>query len=309
MKPTPRSHPNPQLSSPGNHRIGLMIVGGVALTSLALTATGDLGASQRFVAPDAGWARFGQRFGELPGVFVGLAAIGVIFSNAEHLARWVRLLFAALTIAFVPLLGLVLGHIAFPRTVGIAFPWQLEEWLFVGVSAFLAAAAATWLWRSNRFEGLRVRLFARVAVLMMLIGNLMIVTPLKYLWGRVRYRDLEPNAEAYTAWLIPNGYTGNFSFPSGHTALAWMVLPLLLLVPRGSRAVRLIVASLLVAWALFVSLSRVRIGAHYISDVAFSTCLQVGLYLWLSRRHAELLLGDHRSAEAPQLASSLRTDG
>ena len=75
--------------------------------------------------------------------------------------------------------------------------------------------------------------------------------------------------ESFTSWIIPNGITGNQSFPSGHSAMGWMVLPLLLLITNKNKAVQTITAAILSGWALAVGLSRVVIGAHYASDVLF----------------------------------------
>ena len=92
--------------------------------------------------------------------------------------------------------------------------------------------------------------------------------------GRVRFRDLTPpDYLEYTPWFICNGITGNRSFPSGHTASGWMLLPLLILVKdrEWKDPIKLATWIGVIGWGILVGLSRIFIGAHYASDVLFST--------------------------------------
>ena len=81
----------------------------------------------------------------------------------------------------------------------------------------------------------------------------------------------------YAHWFIPQGITGNYSFPSGHTAMAWMLLPLLipLRTKLWKNPIRIVGTILIIGWGIFVGLSRIAIGAHYASDVLFSTGIAI----------------------------------
>ncbi|GAG16871.1 unnamed protein product, partial [marine sediment metagenome] len=97
--------------------------------------------------------------------------------------------------------------------------------------------------------------------------------------GRVRFRDLvppppPPGYTSFTPWFLPPGISlDNSSFPSGHAAMGWMFLPLLIIVKdrKIKDPIRIIVSILVIGWGLFVGLSRIAVGAHYASDVLFST--------------------------------------
>lgn len=76
----------------------------------------------------------------------------------------------------------------------------------------------------------KLRAAAWIGVVVM-TAQLLCIEGLKYLWGRVRFRDLlaAGNYDAFTSWLHPNGINGNKSFPSGHTAGAGMSYLMMLL--------------------------------------------------------------------------------
>ena len=113
--------------------------------------------------------------------------------------------------------------------------------------------------------------FARITFYLALISPLIFVQSFKILWGRVRFRDLAANYTKFTPWFHPQGITGNYSFPSGHTAMGWMLLPIfILLVDKNRWQYRIIGATILI-WGVIVALGRIVIGAHYASDVVFST--------------------------------------
>lgn len=59
-----------------------------------------------------------------------------------------------------------------------------------------------------------------IAGIAVMAVQLSLVEAMKYLWGRVRFRDLlaAGSYDAFTPWYIINGINGNKSFPSGHTA-------------------------------------------------------------------------------------------
>jgi len=96
-----------------------------------------------------------------------------------------------------------------------------------------------------------------------------IVLTIKSIWGRVRFRDLSSSQNEFTPWYLPRGFNGNHSFPSGHTAMGWMVLCSILFIK--DKTTRWIIGIISIIWGITVATGRVIIGAHYLSDVVFST--------------------------------------
>jgi membrane-associated phospholipid phosphatase len=259
-------------------------VGGFALLCVGagiVCARYDLLLSRSLVRQDAGWAAFGQRYGELPGVY-GLALAALALHARPRLPRT------------QPWFSRELLWLISSATLAVALALSsyrlLGHRVHVSEATCLSAAAllGTRLWR--RRLGLGVELPRRWTqacswTLGLGLSNWLTVSLLKLGWGRVRYRDLTPWAGDFTPWYAPQGWTGHASFPSGHAALGWLLLPSLLIWPPGSRGYRWAFA-VSVGWGSFVAASRVVIGAHYLSDVLFSSALAWGVMAfapWQSR--------------------------
>ena len=140
------------------------------------------------------------------------------------------------------------------------------------VIAALLTLAMVWHWRS------------RTPLVLMLIataGSLLMTTVGKAVVGRAR--------PPLTGAVPPYEYA--FSFPSGHTlnstVIAGVVAYLLLrrLTTTWARALTVVVA---VVWAVVMGLSRVFLGHHWLTDVAFAWLLGSA---WLA-----LIITAHRSS-------------
>ena len=115
-----------------------------------------------------------------------------------------------------------------------------------------------------------IRKTAILGIIVMFL-QLAVVEGLKYLWGRVRFRDLiaAGSYDAFTPWYKINGINGNKSFPSGHTAGAGMSY-LIMLLPYISYKWKN--RTQICFWTAFiytsvVAFTRLVMGAHYLSDV------------------------------------------
>jgi len=131
--------------------------------------------------------------------------------------------------------------------------------------------------------------FADLTLRFAFFAYLLFVHGLKGIWGRVRFRDLAEGFTNFTPWYHPSGFTGGVSFPSGHAVMGWMMLPLLILVWRRRRALKVLALSAIIAWALLVAFARVLVGAHYASEVLFSTGAALVCFMILIRREGASL--------------------
>ena len=113
--------------------------------------------------------------------------------------------------------------------------------------------------------------YAKVVVGMALFGYVIFIQVVKHLWGRVRFRELDAAFSQFTPWYLPQGITGFDSFPSGHAAMGWILLALLILLANKKQWVKYSAIVIIFLWGVILALSRVVIGAHYASDVLFGS--------------------------------------
>lgn len=284
----PRWRPS-QLREPSIILVG--VLAGVWLVGMITAAFVDLPLSQAVVNPESGWGQFGAGYGEVPGYLLALLSTGLLIRLTRFSGSGVRIgLQIAGTLVVVALH--VYGSVRVAEEVSEPYA------LLIGAGIAAAIPAALILVRRESAELLRPMAFA--IVLLAVINPVIIVQLLKTLWGRVRFRNLDPQFSNFTPWFIPQGITGSRSFPSGHAAMGWMLLPVAMLFPltayrfrldaagsaalgAGTRAASLAIWAVVIVWGVFVAASRVVVGAHYLSDVLFSTGVAF-IFSWLLAR-------------------------
>ncbi|MFT8714048.1 MAG: phosphatase PAP2 family protein [Leuconostoc pseudomesenteroides] len=110
---------------------------------------------------------------------------------------------------------------------------------------------------------------------------------MKSLWGRFRPYEITTVAgntmSEFTPWYHLNGINGHNSFPSGHTMSGWLFLFLVFFVPRGNISAQKKMTIFGIAMGILTAMSRVRIGAHWLSDVTVSSII-VGLIIFMASR-------------------------
>jgi membrane-associated phospholipid phosphatase len=220
----------------------------------------DLQISIAVVNETSNWGNFGADYGEVPGY--GLIAIALATYLGGYIPNVKKQKILGGIGVIVGIIYLILGLLNSDVT-----DTALGATLILGLLFYVIL---TWNkdWKDYR------KISGLISILAIL-NPLLLVQIIKLFWGRVRFRDLSPslNYDGFTPWFILNGFTGNYSFPSGHAAMGWMFLPLLILVKdkKWSDPIKIITYILVLGWGIFVALSRVIVGAHYASDVLFST--------------------------------------
>ena len=239
----------------------LVVVISWAILAIIFAFT-DLQISQAVVNPDSGWGNFGADYGEVPGY--ALIAIGISILIAVGMSKkYEDLNKQKLPALILGILGVVIA------IVGIVIDSQdtlkVGGGIGIGILFFYAI--------TYNKDWTQYKTIASVIVLLALIHPLLFVQIVKIVWGRVRPRDVFAGEGAFTPWYVINGYTGNKSFPSGHTSMGWMLLPLLITVRdrEWKDPVKILTWIVIIAWGLFVGASRVVVGAHFASDVLFSS--------------------------------------
>lgn len=259
--------------------------------AMAAAAVYDLALDIRLNNPENLFALWLRNTGEVPSRLICPLAGTVFFYAAAN--RWEKAAGFLLALGGSAYLGYYFGKYFFLAENRMLF--SLLWGIGFGMSALLVGSLIP------RQTMKKLKTAAWVGVLVM-TAQLLCVEGLKYLWGRVRFRDLiaAGNYDAFTSWLHPNGINGHKSFPSGHTAGAGMSY-LMMLLPfcanRFQNRERLCFL-LPFAYTSLVAFSRLILGAHYLSDVAMGGAVSFTIML------LALKLCEKRFPEADQKIGS-----
>lgn len=220
------------------------------------------------------------RTGEFPSRLISPIAGAVIFRCTDKKA--VAAIGAALCLGGSAYMGYYIGKHFFVEEYRMAF--SLLWGIGFGVAALYAVRFVT---VPDEFK--RPLFTAAVIGVGVMTAQLLTVDIMKNLWGRVRFRDLlsSGSCDGFTAWFVINGKNGNKSFPSGHTAGAGMSYLLMLLpfIDKKREKYRAVYFWCPFIYTSAVALTRLVMGAHYLSDVtvggviAFS-CVLVGIKVY-----------------------------
>jgi hypothetical protein len=194
----------------------ILLFYGTALLLIILFTVTDLQVSKAFYQPQSLIWRFFEAFGEWPlNTLTALSAVYLWMSEKRdtRLAKVVSFWCWGLTALVGSALAGSLPLYFMFRDINHNFP------LWIVLAAPLTLAIFVLLVRNY---GPKATLYARpfaLACVYYFWGALLMAHSLKILWGRVRFRELSEPFSGFTAWYLPQGNTGNFSFPSGHALI------------------------------------------------------------------------------------------
>lgn len=225
----------------------------------------DLEISKHLVNQNSGWAKFLQDYGMIPGLFVILSGIYIYYSFIKtksdlwsYIQKVVFFLVGSGLIFY--LFDIILGKVVTNNLI-----------VFLIISFAISLIVFITLHFKSQVQNILAIRYARVVVEVSLFGYVIFIQVVKYFWGRVRFRELDAAFSQFTPWYLPQGITGYDSFPSGHAAMGWMLLPLLILLSNKNEWIKNLSFVLIFIWAVVLAFSRVVIGAHYASDVLFGS--------------------------------------
>ncbi|MEW5726804.1 MAG: phosphatase PAP2 family protein [Pseudomonadota bacterium] len=174
----------------------------------------------------------------------------------------------------------------FPARVDPFFEWwrkSMPYYLFA-VVIYVIALWAAGEWLKDAVFGVTRRVAAYLVLSLALGPGLVVNVILKDSWGRPRPSTiLEFGGPNYFVppLVITDQCDSNCSFSSGHGALGFWPVAFALLAPPRWRP-HAIAAAL--AFGAMVGFVRIAQGGHFLSDVAFSAVITVGIIWWLYRR-------------------------
>ena len=245
----------------------------------------DLPISISVVNQNSGWAIFLEKFGEIPGLLVLFCGAHTCLARHSPESRFKKII---LSIILFLAASFISGYLIFVVYKGITDKviFLQDYRIVIIITLLILNYLLHALIKNLKIPNLLLQ-FSKMSVMLGVFGYLFLIQPIKLLWGRVRFRDLDAFYSNFTSWFLPNGINGNQSFPSGHAAMAWMILPLLLLVVNKNKGVKISLSILSICWGIVVSLSRVVVGAHYASDALFGSSIIIVVFLVITHSYWE----------------------
>lgn len=262
------------------YRTEIIVFYVLAAAAMVVASFFDLKIDIALNDPSNPFAVWLYRTGEFPSRLICPIAGAVIFRCTDKKA--VAAIGAALCLGGSAYMGYYIGKHFFVEEYRMAF--SLLWGIGFGVAALYAVRFVT---VPDEFK--RPLFTAAVIGVGVMTAQLLTVDIMKNLWGRVRFRDLlsSGNCDGFTAWFVINGKNGNKSFPSGHTAGAGMSYLLMLLpfIDKKREKYRAVYFWCPFIYTSAVALTRLVMGAHYLSDVAVGgviafSCVLVGIKVY-----------------------------
>ncbi|MEG2543087.1 MAG: phosphatase PAP2 family protein [Longicatena sp.] len=111
-----------------------------------------------------------------------------------------------------------------------------------------------------------------------LLSSMVFTSIIKGTWGRIRYREMKDAAQ-FCVWYKPCGIAGSRSFPSGHMTAFSAILCLLPYIDKRNNQQRKIGRISVMVLLILMAISRMIMGAHFLSDVAMGFMITYSCYL------------------------------
>ena len=243
----------------------------------------DLSVTKTLYNPSNVFGRVFEFIGEQPFQFFAVLSSVILFRFRDKSVLWKNVLFGILSaILAVFFAGYAGGQFfAYARDLG----WGELYWaFFLILFVYVIGAVAIAYTLSVKNEREAVAYALSVIILYALVW--LVMTGLKTIWQRPRWRYLVTTEDPISGfrnvweprpnWPFRSIYA---SFPSGHTMNAiasFVMIPFLLRRFGIKDSIWLHLIPYL--WGILVALSRIIVGAHFISDVTMGYILGLLLY-------------------------------
>ena len=257
----------------------------ILVVLLGVLAIGDLdySISYMIINKHSIWAEFFNMFGEFPALFGMLLAVVLLYGGRRRDVPWWNILSTVIGVVFILLFSYMVIFLPIRYVFefdpnGIPMIWNV---IILILSAALAIAAFYVAHKhGNKFVNFKKHAWFFIVLI---VSEMLLVNIVKMIWARPRMRSMTDISE-FKHWYEINGWQSEEelkSFPSGHTANGFVAIAYMIFVPyfKSIKMNYFIIGA--VVWGTMVALSRVVLGAHFLSDVVVGSYITIFLFiLW-----------------------------
>lgn len=240
----------------------------------------DLQISQAIFDPTAGWAKFLETYGQIPGGLVAFGCGAILL----RLYKTQKQFGSILGLVGLYLVTFLAASMALMDAFGAQQKAHLNLPLIFGLALVLLALVRVVLGRIPTEKLAQFKPAAKVGLTLLFAASILTVWTFKIPFGRWTFRDMlaEGGTSLFTPWYLPQGSNGHHSFFSGHAAFFFSVLPVILFFKIQTTG-RKVAIMLVLLWGIVGILSRIVIGAHFASDVLFGAGETILWFILLSK--------------------------
>lgn len=270
---------------------------GIAILGIVFGSFFDLQINQAIYSVNNGFGIAMSAFGCLP-VYIGLSCYGAgyFIIGLKQKNMWARI--GLIILGIIAIVASIYFQADMIVSVN-AFNIQDMFW-YVGIPiGIVIAGLGCWLGYHLfiRFENIRQLLIILLIAPLVLLMATLIVNITKGIMCRPRFRFLytyastmsdyrnwwETGTSVKDAYINTMGVTSEEfkSFPSGHTATIFSLIPFLVYLPKINEKYckyETILFYIGLIWILLVAFSRILVGAHFLTDVSFGLLIGVAIF-------------------------------
>lgn len=236
------------------------------------------------------YGKFFEAVGEIPGALIAAFCVLLLLKTRNREIKWKNIL-SFICYGFLFVSFIFMGAFMLVNYIELSYLWII---LIAPIFAIGLFFISKFVDTKNRTMVIRIALIGLIAFLCALI----IINILKVVWNRPRFRDMGyiNNFEEFRIWLIPaakgaltpdtfgigQAYS---SFPSGHVANSAVIIWLTLLptiMPRLKNKEGLF-SIIAFVWVALVAVSRVVMGAHFMTDTIIAVCIVMSSFILLKK--------------------------
>lgn len=266
---------------------------GTASLLLVMMAAGsvwDYSISQAAYNPDSPFGLFFAAFGEYPAA-LGFAAAGSMLLSARNREKHLTGVLQIIAGCWFIFSGAAMASILPTNYL------HIPAGLSAGIGLVCTGLTVWGTLRLCRTSDRRTVIRIAAVFLLVIFADILVVNLIKIPWGRARMRLVASDSRAYFMpwWQAGTGLRDTLvaagvaadefkSFPSGHTANASSLM-LLCLLPRLSPKLadkQNFLFFIALAWTVLVAVSRIVMGAHYLTDTTVGFAVGLAVFLGIS---------------------------